>query len=227
LGNVLSEYESNGEFPGIEGDIPGGKGKIKLLSLASSPIGTKLFGNTFRETIDLNYCRGGDFTRDAFCNSVALTHPKVAPGGAYLGQYKDSALEGHYTFTFHARGATANDGEFERTWRTSLFVRPKADGANTKVIVRDINHLSNGGIVASLWVRPLDHLGNYIGPGYDDALEMVSNGFSPFLFTADNLDGSYIFDVQTGPQDSLVVLRALGDDVKIIDLSSAVPGSTL
>lgn len=228
LGNVLSTTEVNGEFPGLEGDEPGGAGKRKLLSLASSPLAAKLLDNEFRETIDLTYCqgRGKLVLNHPFCTEMVWINPKVAPGGAYLGLYKDSALEGHYTFTFHAIGTTANSGDFERTWRTALFVRPKAYGPNSPVIVEAIKQLPDGSIAATLTVEPHDQLGNYIGPGYDDALEMI-NSFNSFPFASDNLDGSYTFEIQTYPKDTIVVLRALGDDIKSFDLASAGPGDKL
>jgi hypothetical protein len=153
-------------------------------------------------------------------------------GGVYTGTFTNSALEGHYFFTFHASGTSAGNGPFQRTWKVALFVRPKPYGPKTPVLVESIGpniggDAATGGLVATLRVTPHDKLGNFIGPGYDGALDFL-NGSTAFPFTADNLDGSYEFvRVTTPPGNSTLVLRTMGQAVKTIDLSGAKPGQTL
>jgi hypothetical protein len=156
-----------------------------------------------------------------------------ATGGVYTATFTNSALEGHYFFTFHASGTSAGNGPFQRTWKVALFVRPKPYGPKTPVLVESIEPNlgvgggTNYGLIATLRVTPHDKLGNFIGPGYDGAFEFV-NGATSFPFTTDNLDGSYEFvRVTTAPGDSTLVLRTLGQAVKTIDLAGAQPGQTL
>jgi hypothetical protein len=227
LGNILSTGRFRGELPNMKQDNPGSAGAQKLLMLASSPEAVKVFTPNDRGKINLTYCKGGPIDRNVpLCRNIITLNPRFAPGGGYVGNYPKSTLEGHYTFTFHAIGSTAKDGEFERTWRTTLFVRPKAYGPNTPILVQTLNRLPNGGVSATLRIEPHDRSGNFIGPGYDGALEIASSK-ETFPFAVDNLDGSYAFRVETPPGDSKLVLRVLGQDVKSIDLASARRGGKL
>ena len=227
LGNVLSTTKTSGEPPNLRGDNPGGAGARKLLALYNDPRNAKLFATNSRPAIKLRYCRPGAASeQDRECQKTTKIDPAGPRGGVYTGTYTNSALEGHYFFTFHASGTSAATGPFQRTWQVALFVRPKPFGPNTPVVVQTIAPSPNGGIAATLRVTPHDRIGNFIGPGYDGALEFV-NGIAPFPFAADNLDGSYEFRVSTAPGNSKLVLRALGLEVKTIDLATARPGQTL
>jgi len=226
LGNVLSTNKNIGDFPGMEGDNPGSPGQRKLLGLAANPKNYKLFSAGDLGTLRLNYCQVGLLRNIRFCARTTRLNPRIAPGGAYVASFAHAALEGHYGFTFHAIGTTANGEDFERTWKATLFVRPKASAAKTPITVEALVRAPNGGFAATLRVEPHDALGNYIGPGYDGALTFVAKE-STFPFVRDNLDGSYEFEVSTPPDDGKLVLQALGLDVKTIDLAAVRSGSRL
>jgi hypothetical protein len=227
LGNVLSTTKTKGEPPNLHGDSPGGPGAQKLLILYNDRANAKLFATNPRPGIKLRYCAPGPASEsDRDCRNTTKIDPTAALGGVYTGTYTNSALEGHYHFTFHASGTAGPNGAFQRTWTTALFVRPKPYGPNTPVAIQTIARLPNGGIAATLRVTPHDKIGNFIGPGYDGALAFF-NGGRAIPFAADNLDGSYEFRVSTPLGDPKIVLRALGQDVKTIDLGAARPGQTL
>ena len=160
-------------------------------------------------------------------SALAASAAAASPANdVYQTIFTNSALEGHYFFTFHVSGNSAGNGPFERTWKLSVFVRPKAFGPNTPILVESVSQGSDG-IMAQLRVAPHDRLNNFVGPGYDGALEIVS-GEQHFPFTTDNLDGSYeIANILTVPGNSKVTLRVLGTDVKTIDLAKVQPGQTL
>ncbi|MDR3470661.1 MAG: VWA domain-containing protein [Devosia sp.] len=226
LGNVLSKTKVVGDPPRLNGDNPGGAGAQKLLVMYANPKYVKLFGNGDRPALELQYCKPGTGTillRNRSCQLPTGTDPLTSLG-VYRGSYTHSSLEGHYVFTFHATGKTAKGEAFERTWKTTLFVRPKADAANTSIEVQTITKLPGGGYSATLRVTPRDKLGNYIGPGYDGAIVFKIGGDRPVPFAADGLDGSYLFRVSTAPEQSKIVLGILGQDVKSIDLATLKRG---
>ena len=241
LGNFLSKTAGRGDLPNMRGDDPGPGGRRKLLILANDPENSKYFGNSPRPPVKLHYCKPekSKSTEPDDCGKTVPVATAIAgsvfplpaglpaSGGVYTGTFSKSTLEGHYFFTFHAKGNSAGNGPFERTWKVALFVRPKAYGPNTPILVEQLEGDPQSGFFAQLRVTPHDRLGNFIGPGYDGALELI-NGKQPFPFTTDNLDGSYEFiRVRTAPGDSKLTLRAVGQNVKTIDLAGAKPGQTL
>jgi hypothetical protein len=223
MGNALSKYNGQGTAPSLGADTPNSAGLRKLSALYNDPSQAKLFGLSGLPMIALK---------------------DMALSGVYNGALNKAAVEGHYFFTFHARGKSAGNGEFERTWKTTVFVRPKPDAVKTSVRVLAVG-TNNGIISATLRVTPQDKYGNLLGPGYDNAIVFREACAPPnasvretehgkpclikdYRFAADGLDGSYTYRVQLYPADhGKLALLVLGKAVKTIDLTGAAVGKAL
>jgi hypothetical protein len=242
LGNFLSKTAARGEPPNIFGDNASAAQK-KLMAFEADPKNSKYLGIGPRPSQSLHYCPPGTRRSDnddhhkgggSDCDRTKPPHEPGSPapaatatGGVYTATFTQSTMEGHYFFTFHAKGTAADNGPFERTWKVSLFVPPRADAAHTPILVETLDHDTSGGIVARLKVTPHDQLNNFVGPGYENSLSFLNGGRKTGLVN-DNLDGSYEIErLLTAPGDSKVTLDILGRSVKTIDLATAHAGQTL
>lgn len=240
LGNFLSKTAARGDPPNIFGDNAT-PAQRKLMTLEADKENGKYLGIGSRPSQTLHYCPpaahkdwGPDHKGTSDCDRTEPPHESGSPapaaattGGVFTTTFTQSTMEGHYFFTFHAKGTSAGNGPFERTWKVSLFVTPKADAAHTPILVEALDHDSSGGFVARLKVTPHDQLNNFVGPGYTNSMSFL-NGSRATGLVNDNLDGSYeAARVITAPGDSKVTLDILGRSVKTIDLATAHVGGTL
>jgi hypothetical protein len=208
LGDALSRARVSSEIPNLQGDIPGSAGARKLLSLYNDREAARLFGTRPLPSLTLSFCE------------------QSQPGCGYAASIANPDLEGHYHITFVARGKSLNNGEFERTWKLAVFVRPKPDPATTTVNIRTISRRANGTILATLRVTARDRLRRLLGPAYDGALAFATRE-RVIPFASDNLDGSYEFRITTPRGQPKIELRVLGQPVKTIDLSHGKRGQDL
>jgi von Willebrand factor type A domain len=244
LGNFLSKTAARGDPPNIFGDSASAAQR-KLMTLEADKNNSKYLGIGSRPTQSLHYCAPGKgriiddlhkvlniSSKD--CDRTKPPHEPGGPapgatttGGVYTTTFTQSTMEGHYFFTFHAKGTSADNGPFERTWKVSLFVTPHADAAHTPILVESLDRDSTGAIIARLKVTPHDQLNNFVGPGYQTSMAFL-NGNKPTGQVNDNLDGSYeVQRVITAAGDSKVTLEILGRTVKTIDLGTARVRQTL
>lgn len=136
----------------------------------------------------------------------------VAGDGIYSGLFNGALEEGHYNFTFDVRGKSDLNGEFDRTKKFSVFVRPKPCTYRTNLQASNTRRLSNGGSQTTITARPKDCLGNNFGPGYADLLEVTALKGQAVSSLKDNLDGSYKINYQLprGVSNSRVSLEFVG-----------------
>ena len=242
LGNFLSKTAARGDPPNTHGDSATPAQK-KLMTLEADKDNAKYLGFGSRPSQPLHYCApstskavsddhkgsgGSDCNRTMPPHEAGSPSPAAtATGGVYTTTFTQATLEGHYFFTFHAKGTSVDNGKFERTWKVSLFVTPKADAAHTPVLVEALDRGDNGSIVARLKVTPHDQLNNFVGPGYDTSMSFLNGGRKVGIII-DNLDGSYEVDrILATSGDSKITLDILGRTVKMIDLANARTGQTL
>jgi hypothetical protein len=241
LGNFLSKTAVRGDPPNIFGDSAT-PAQRKLMTLEADKENGKYLGISARPTQSLHYCpprprkasadhdKGGtsDCDRTEPPREPGSPTPAAATaGGVYTTTFTQSTMEGHYFFTFHAKGTAADNGPFERTWKVSLFVPPLANAAHTPILVEALDRDASGGMIARLKVTPRDQLNNFVGPGYTTSLSVLNGGKKTGLVN-DNLDGSYEIErVATAPGDTKLTLDILGRSVKTIDLATAHVGQTL
>jgi hypothetical protein len=115
--------------------------------------------------------------------------------GVYTASFPATLAEGIYRVSFRVEGNTARNGDFTRVYNTDHYVQVRADAAATAQTLAHSPATSCpsgfGGGCVQLTIKPVDALGNLLGPG-------KTSGFSAQAFDGeivgpvqDNLDGSY------------------------------------
>jgi len=167
-GNVLSRTPAPASAPGS--DPASTKGQAKLDALYGNPANASLFADNTLPTITLH---------DA--NNT----------GVYTGSFTGTSNEGHYYFTIRAVGKSATAGDIQRTFWIARFVRSKPDAKKTAFNLISSSPQSNGTVLVKLQAIPHDHLGNFLGPGYEKDMQINSSEGTVEAPLDDKLDGSY------------------------------------
>jgi hypothetical protein len=127
--------------------------------------------------------------------------------GSYLATFSNTSVSGPYTVNFRVEGQRADIGDYTRTESRSVTLRFGTPQRSASAInfgdVRGNQQLS---------VRPVDTLGNYLGPDYGNAIVVTVDGVRVTTPPIDVLDGSYIFPIVTTRPPALtnVVVTVMG-----------------
>lgn len=132
----------------------------------------------------------------------------TAGDGIYSGLFRDTQEEGHYQLTFDVKGNAPANGDYRRTYRLSVFARPKPDKSSTDFQVVS-QTTADRGVHVVLRALPRDRNKNLLGPGYLGSLSINVDGGTVVRPLQDNLDGSYqityLIPTALNPKASLVV----------------------
>lgn len=232
VGNIASTNNASTQA-NPHGDRFQSVGQMKIQALYDDPAFAALFGRKSLSDVTL------------LDNGSATALDATASDGLYNGAYLGAKTEGHYVFTFKVRGRSPGNGNevFERTWKISLFARPKPSVATTPIRI-DALGFTGGGISASLHLTPRDKFKNYLGPGYDpfitfkgctkggDDYTRMQRGVSKRggcrVTVIDELNGSYQIRLFLTPQAlGHAVLQIMGHDIKVISLLGKHVGNVL
>lgn len=210
-GEILSNAPTPNLPPGGgEPDEPNAAALDKLQALLEDPAYAELFG-------------------DKGLPDVVLT--QQAPG-TYRGVFDRALEEGHYQFVFEARATGAVNGDYRRTWRETVFVRPKPDPKKTEFMIVDVQPGDPSGNQpppqrVTFQTTAFDALGNHLGPGYLGSMRIDSALGTPLGTLVDRLDGSYIMTWEIGhAENPRITLEILGEEVLAKPLES-LPGADL
>jgi hypothetical protein len=176
-GNVLSTTPTP-PLPAPASDSPSTKGQAKLDALSSNPANASLFADTNLPTISL------------LDNGNASNGDSSPNDGVYSGLFKGTSNEGHYYFAIRVQG-TSVAGKFQRAYLISRFVRSKPDAGKTVFQVLSLTPAGKDAVLVRLQAVPHDHLGNFLGPGYQNAMQINSSQGTVVNPLDDKLDGSY------------------------------------
>lgn len=107
--------------------------------------------------------------------------------GVYTASFPDTETHGTYKIDFEIKGSTSRNGTFTRARTYPIYVRSRPDPASTSVEVRRV---ASG--TYDVVVTPMDAVGNLLGPGFDQNIQMRLQGGDPEPSSVqDNLDGSF------------------------------------
>lgn len=132
--------------------------------------------------------------------------------GTYSATFTGTSVSGAYTIIFRAEGQRPDIGKYDRTERRSVTLRfgnPSLDASElTAARAPQTNAVGN----YELNVRPVDGLGNYLGPDYGQAINVSVDGVRVAQAPRDLLDGSYNFPLATTRPPALtkIVVTVLG-----------------
>jgi len=196
LGDALAKAADPSGTPNANGDLVGSAANGKLILLLNDPNFIALLKN-----------KG--------LPQVTLTDPGNT--GVYKGIFNGAVKEGHYQFTIYTAGSTAANGNFERTRKVSLFVRPKPDPGTTDLLLVSLAPQTNGTALAHLRATPRDRFGSFLGPDYLPQLDITC---SPACITAtpitDDLHGSYdiTYQIPSASANPAIGLVVMGQNVE-------------
>lgn len=179
LGDILSLVPMPGGEPDPGGDKLRSPAQAKLLLLLRKLGIEDLFKDKLFPPLTL------------VDNGQAINGDAVANDGIYSAIFHSTFEEGHYHFTINAHGASVVNGDFQRTKRLSVFVRPKAAAAKSDWWKLSSVTQPDGSLIVRLSVIPKDTLGNFLGPDYLDHLNVHSSEGTVDSPLEDKLDGSY------------------------------------
>lgn len=154
--------------------------------------------------------------------AVALSH---SGAGSYTASFTDTSLTGIYTVVFRVRGQRADIGSYDRTETRSVTVRfGRAVRAASDLFLVAVGAAGDGRR-HDLHVRPVDAIGNFLGPDYGHRVKVSVNGVHLNQAPRDLLDGSYAFALpSTGTGDPNVVVTVMGEPLYDGPLSG-LPGA--
>ncbi|HSE15603.1 MAG TPA: VWA domain-containing protein [Pyrinomonadaceae bacterium] len=129
--------------------------------------------------------------------------------GTYSATFNNTSLSGPYTIIYRVEGQRADIGNYSRTESQTIaltFGVPSASGSNIRAVG------DRGSSQYNLLVRPVDRLGNFLGPDYGHAIVVTVNGVRVSSAPQDRLDGSYLFPIvaTTPPLLTNVTITVLG-----------------
>jgi hypothetical protein len=214
LGNILATTPPPQGTPNAGGDKVRSAAYAKLLLLTSDPARASLFQDKSLPTLTL------------LDNGSAANGDATAGDGIYSGLFKDTFQEGHYFFTVKVRGTTPTEGDFQRTWRLSAFVRPKPVAARTDFKVLSSLGQPDGTMLVRLGVTPRDALGNSLGPDYLDHMTIRSTEGAAATPLDDKLDGSYeiTYRLPSAASNPTFMVEVMGQTVVTKTLSQLEGG---
>ncbi|PTS74485.1 hypothetical protein DBR17_17045 [Sphingomonas sp. HMWF008] len=176
LGNVLSKSQIRGERSTLKDSV----------SLA----GQKAFAMYGSGE------RGDILAATAFNGALKVPLSETSPG-RYEAMLP-AKFEGVYRVTFMVDGAAPANGPFQRTYSTDRYVPVAIDATRTAATVSiSASNACRLNRCYSVGIRPLDQLGNLMGPG-KAALFSVDPRLGRVTSAADKLDGSYVLQVELG-----------------------------
>jgi hypothetical protein len=190
LGDILAKATNPSGTPNTNGDLVGSAANGKLLLLLQDPNFLALLKN---HSLPL----------------VVLSDPGNT--GTYTGTLTNALKEGHYQFLINIRGTSAGNGDFERTRKLTVFVRPKPDPGNTGLTVVSAVTQTNGAVLVHLRATPKDRFGSFLGPDYLPQLDITCSPCTVSTPITDDLRGSYdvtyqVASASTNPTIGVVVL---------------------
>lgn len=135
--------------------------------------------------------------------------------GRYAATYSDTGLTGPYTVVFHVEGDRPEIGHFDRTESRTVSVRfGRAIESRSTLRVRALDGGSDGRKRFELSVRPVDAVGNFLGPDYGHRVELRVDGVEVPGPPRDELDGTYVFELAVAdPTTTLVTLTVMREPV--------------
>jgi hypothetical protein len=179
LGNVLSNEPNPSGSPNPAGDALRSAAQAKLLLLLNDPTKAGLFSSSGLPVINL-----AD-------NGQAANGDTTAGDGVYSALFTNDQKEGHYRFLITVKGTSATGGDFQRTHTLTVFVRPKANAANTALTLLSSVTQPDGSVLIRLSATPHDAFNNFLGPDYLGFLRILSSEGSIVGQLEDKLNGSY------------------------------------
>ena len=203
LGDVLAKALNPSGTPDPNGDLVGSAANGKLLLLLKDPAFLALLKN---HSLPL----------------VVLSDPGNT--GTYTGTFTNALKEGHYQFVINIHGTSAANGDFDRTRKLTVFVRPKPDPNNTGLTLVSSAVQPDGGLLVQLRVTPKDRFGSFLGPDYLPQLNISCTPCTVSTPIADDLRGSYDVTYKvpanTNPSIGLVVLGQNVTNTSLNDLKN-------
>lgn len=192
LGDALARAANPPGSPSGNGDVVGSAARAKLLLLLQDPAFAALLATGSRGVVTL----------------------ADAGGGVYRGRFDGAVKEGHYQFRIKVRGTTAENGDFERSRRLTVFVRPKPDPERTDLLPASSVAQPDGSRIVTLRATPRDRFGSLLGPDYPPFISITSSAGAVTAPLADRLDGSYEvgYQIPAGSNPD-ITLEVMGQQV--------------
>lgn len=173
LGNVLSKSQARGRRTDTRDTL--------------SPAGQKalaMFAGDERKAI---------LAATDFNGAMKIPLKEVAPG-AYEATL-DARFEGVYRVTFLVDGKAPANGSFQRTFSTDRYVPVAVDAVQTSsTLTIAPSRVCRTGSCYTVGIRPVDQLGNLLGPG-KAALFGLDPKLARIEAVTDRLDGSYAISI--------------------------------
>jgi hypothetical protein len=203
LGDILSTTQAPERQPAVPGDTSRSPAQAKLQLLLTGPAFASLFKNKTLPGIKL------------LDNGLAANGDAKAGDGVYSAIFRGAVEEGHYHFAINATGPSSHKGQFQRTRRLSVFVRPKADPTATALQVVSTEKVPGGAMDVRLRATPRDRLRNLLGPDYLDHLKISSSIGDADGRLEDKLNGSYevTFRLPSASANPVITLEVMGERV--------------
>ncbi len=160
----------------------------------------------------------------------AALRPSINPivlqnngNGTYSAAFANTQLAGAYTVIYRVEGQRSDIGSYDRTESQTIALRfgvPSLTASDVRIGSR---RPTSGQY--DLIVRPVDSLGNFLGPDYGHAIVVTVNGVQVADQPQDRLDGSYLFPITTStpPLSTIVTVTVFGQPLFNGPLST-IPG---
>lgn len=142
----------------------------------------------------------------------------AASDGIFSARLTGLEAPGLLTANIEIEGHSTRSGDFTRRATASSLIG-HADFIGGKTLFEGVlrDHLVNGRSLIQIKVTPRDTLGNYLGPGYADRVDIGILGFNPSTAVIDNLDGSYDREFEIPPASMDADVRIAVDDTVIYE----------
>ncbi|MEM1395574.1 MAG: hypothetical protein AAGG00_20255 [Cyanobacteria bacterium P01_H01_bin.150] len=106
--------------------------------------------------------------------------------GYYSSRFTNTKIPGTYTFVVNVEGFTSDWQPFQRETTYTVNVSDEVDREQTTV---DVTEPSSG--IVGVIITPITTAGNFVGPGFENDIQVEVEGLEPVTPWQDNLDGSY------------------------------------
>ncbi|MFX0194493.1 MAG: outer membrane beta-barrel protein [Candidatus Hodarchaeota archaeon] len=146
----------------------------------------------------------------------------VAGDGVYSAIYKKTEFPGQYVFDFSINGEHPIIGRYARAEKSTALVRVKIpDPEKSEVMCDDL-----GGGSHLVIIIPADRFGNFVGPGFEDEIEVAVSGGGTVAppVTDVRVNGTYTVSLVDVPPeaDPIVTVKVLGNVVEEVKLSTCI-----